>query len=211
VSLPSKSLIAAVCVVGAAAVAWRSLQRTPPPDHSLEEQAVQSVVDVPRARSSVDSEPPAPLESERPIAAVAAQSTERESASSDQEGIRGPAELLAERRAEADAAVAEAYALATSFAVESRDRTWAETTEAELSNRIAQTAGLELTTLRIECRETVCRIDFTFPSRAYMETSGGDLAITALSGTRTYETGDLILVGDNGTLTYYVQLRESAD
>jgi hypothetical protein len=198
--------------MGAAVAAWRSMQRTPP-DHSIEERAVQSVAEVPSAPSFGETEPNASLESEGPIATVAGpQTPTRESASSDQEPgrIRGPGELLAERRAEADAALSETYALATAFAVESRDRTWAETTEAELSNRIAQVAGLELTTLRIECRETVCRIDFTFPSRAYLETSGGDLAIGALGGTRRYETGDLILVGDNGTLTYYLRLREPA-
>jgi hypothetical protein len=151
-----------------------------------------------------------PLESEHPIAAVpVTQSADQDTAfGRDSEQIGDSGDPLAERQTATNAALSEAYTLATSFAAESRDRTWAETAEAELSSRVAQAAGLELTTMRIECHETVCRIDFTFPSREYLEKSGGDLAVTALNGTPGGETGGLILVGDNGTLTYYLRLRE---
>jgi hypothetical protein len=77
-----------------------------------------------------------------------------------------------------------------------------------LSGRIAQSPGLELTTLRIECRESVCRIDFIFPTQEYLQTAGGQMAMAALNGTPGYTTGGLILVGGDGTLTCYVRLRE---
>ena len=118
---------------------------------------------------------------------------------------------LADERARMTAAFGAASALSPKFASETRDRTWAETAEAELSGRIAQAAGLKLATLRIECRETVCRIDFTFPTREDMQASGGAIAMGAVNGTPGYETGGLILVGDDGTLTYYVRLREADD
>jgi hypothetical protein len=181
-----------------------------PADRSLEAQAT---INAPAAPSPVLPEPKATLEDESAVAAVPREeSTEGVSTPGhDSEQRSEPIDPLTSQRARMDAAMSAAWALSPAFRSETRDRTWAETAEAELSSRIAQAAGLELTTLRIECRETVCRIDFTFPSRENMQTSGGAMATAAVNGTPGYKTGGLILLGEDGTLTYYVRLREPGE
>ncbi|HUQ50806.1 MAG TPA: hypothetical protein VM692_01210 [Gammaproteobacteria bacterium] len=196
--------------------AWFSIHRTkrvsPQAAQSVGDQAVARLV-VPSEQRSILREPTAQSESERAVGTVQIAEPAGQDLASDRdsEHAADPSAALAERRASMNAAAAKASALAPLFMSASRDRTWAETAEAELSSRIAQVAGLELTTLRIECRETVCRIDFTFPSPEYLETSGGEMAMAAVNGTPGYETGGLILVGNDGTLTHYVPLRELGD
>lgn len=116
---------------------------------------------------------------------------------------------LTEQRTRMTAAASAASALGRMFLSESRERSWADTAEAELGSRIAQAPGLKLTTLQVECRETICRMHFTFPTREEVQ-AGGPLVMAAVNGTPGYKTGGLILLGEDGTLTYYVRLRELA-
>jgi len=208
-----RSLIV-VSVVGALFASWLAInlrgRSQSPADRSLE---AQPTINAPAAPSPGPLEPKATLDDESAVAAVPReQSTEDVSTSGqDSEQRSEPIDPLTSQRARMDAAMSAAWALSPTFRSETRDRTWAETAEAEISSRIAQAASLELTTLRVECRETVCRIDFTFPSRENLQTSGGAKAMAAVNGTPGYKTGGLILLGEDGTLTYYVRLREPGE
>lgn len=51
------------------------------------------------------------------------------------------------------------------FAAETRDSEWALATEARLLDEVAQADRLSLTTVQVECRETVCHLRMTFPLR----------------------------------------------
>jgi hypothetical protein len=50
------------------------------------------------------------------------------------------------------------------FSMEGRSTSWAPTTEARILDEVAQVDRLSLTTLNVECRETVCELRMTFPS-----------------------------------------------
>lgn len=201
-------------VAGALVAAWLALSRSvpaPSPPQSIEERAPIAL-----EAAGVSSSSPRELSIGREGAGASAADfrgapSERaalppEDAQPDVES-RNP---LSEQRARMAAAVSAAGALAPTFRSEARDRTWAETAEAELGSRIAQAAGLELTTLRIECRTTVCQMHFTFPGEAERR-AGGTLALTAVNGTPGYTTGGLVLIGDDATLTHYVRLRDARD
>ncbi len=100
--------------------------------------------------------------------------------------------------------------LASVFLSENRERTWAEIAEAELNGRIAQATGLRLTNLRTECRERICRIDFTFPNLEYLRTHGAAMIADALNGTPGFEAGGSIVEGSDGGQIYYLQRSASA-
>ena len=48
--------------------------------------------------------------------------------------------------------------LGSTFANESRDRSWAEFEESRILDRLSQTQGLEIATFDVECRETICHV-----------------------------------------------------
>ena len=196
----------AVCVAGALTAAWFAMSRSgvdrPPPEQSLEHSATAvEVGDVSRKVTTAPEGAGAIATDPGPEVAEHASSPDDDSPNVDS------SDPLTEQRTRMTAAASAASALARTFLSESRDRTWADTAEAELGNRIAQAPGLKLTTLRIECRETVCRMHFTFPAREELQ-SGGPMVMAAVNGTPGYKTGGLILLGEDGTLTYYVRLRE---
>ena len=67
----------------------------------------------------------------------------------------------------------DAAALRRRYESESRHREWADSTEGYLLGHIAQTAGLTVTTLQVECRQTTCRVQIRFPSEADFRASAG--------------------------------------
>ena len=188
-----------LAVIGTLVVVWLSIRsdRARSPADQVVEEHEAPTIDVPATPSSVPTEPRTTDKS--PEAAVPGEQSTEDVATSNQEQESDPADPLTAQRTRMNAAMRAATALAPTFLSESRDRTWAEIAEAELSGRIAQSAGLELTTLRIECRETVCRIDFTFPTLEYARASGGAMATAAVNGTPDYKTGGLILFGEDGS------------
>ena len=52
------------------------------------------------------------------------------------------------------------------FQAEPVDREWAPGAEAELLRKLAEIPGLKVTTMRVECRSTMCRLDLTLPAGA---------------------------------------------
>ena len=51
------------------------------------------------------------------------------------------------------------------FAGETVDRDWAPRVEAQILSGFAQQTGLKLTSLQVECRATLCRVQMTQPTR----------------------------------------------
>jgi hypothetical protein len=192
----------AVCIAGALTAAWFAMSRSgldrSPPERSLEHPATALEVTAATERAGA-------------IATGREQDFEERAPSADDDPPNVDSnDPVTDQRTAMTAAASAASALARTFLSESRDRSWADTAEAELGSRIAQAPGLKLTTLRIECRETVCRMYFTFPAREEVQ-AGGPLVMAAVNGTPGYKTGGLILLGEDGTLTYYVRLRESGE
>jgi hypothetical protein len=58
------------------------------------------------------------------------------------------------------------------FGAEAIDSEWAPGAEAALLAKIAQTPGLELIDLQVQCRSTMCRLELTQPRRIPGETAG---------------------------------------
>ena len=61
------------------------------------------------------------------------------------------------------------------FAAQSRDPVWSTATEADILGQIAGIAGLELASLNVECRTTLCRLQFV--SRGPCQASRGPFSL----------------------------------
>ena len=66
------------------------------------------------------------------------------------------------------------------FGKQTRDDEWADASEALILKRFANAPGLKLSDLRVECRDTICRVHAAFPSREYQDTTGNRLVAQAL-------------------------------
>ena len=63
--------------------------------------------------------------------------------------------------------------LSMRFESESRDENWANATERIVVDGLTQISGVTtVTSLTVDCRETVCRLQMAFPSRDYVPTQG---------------------------------------
>lgn len=49
------------------------------------------------------------------------------------------------------------------FAIESDDTTWSEATEARILNQVSSATGLSLSDVQVDCRTSMCRVQFTDP------------------------------------------------
>ena len=89
---------------------------------------------------------------------------------------------------------------------QSRDPAWADGAEAVILEQIAQ-SGVELADIRLDCRETVCRAFFVFPSREYQESAGNRLVATAIGEAPGFARGAKIARSRDGppTVEYYRQ------
>jgi hypothetical protein len=70
--------------------------------------------------------------------------------------------------------------LDSAFGEQARDDEWADASEALILKRFANAPGLKLSDLRVECRDTICRVHAVFPSREYQATTGNRLVAQAL-------------------------------
>jgi hypothetical protein len=87
-----------------------------------------------------------------------------------------------------------------------RDAEWAGATESLILQRFSDASGLKLADLRVECRETICRIHLAFPSAEYQESEGNTLAAKALHELPGFADGGQVIPSRWGpTLDYYVQ------
>jgi len=121
----------------------------------------------PRAPAAVPVEPPAAA----PAPGVARSPLPGEVPSTPM------ADLMAARNADTPAELAENE---KEFFAEPIDTTWASGAEAALLARIAETPGLQLTELQVQCRSTMCRLQLTRPSGARGVQGGGPtLSISA--------------------------------
>jgi hypothetical protein len=72
--------------------------------------------------------------------------------------------------------------------------------------RFADAPGLRLADLRVECRETICRIHLAFPTAEYQQSEGNELAANALDKVPGFADGGQIVPSRWGpTLDYYLQ------
>jgi hypothetical protein len=102
--------------------------------------------------------------------------------------------------------------LEAAFLTQTRDTEWAEATETLILDRLARAPGLELSGLVVECRDTICHIDLTFPTREYQETTGDRLVADALHEMPGFAPGGAIIPArDQPTSEYYLQRRAGVD
>ena len=96
--------------------------------------------------------------------------------------------------------------LGWAFDDQARDNEWAGETESMILQRFSDTSGLKLADLRVECRETICRIHLAFPTAEYQESEGNELAANALDRLPGFADGGQIIPSRWGpTLDYYLQ------
>jgi len=96
--------------------------------------------------------------------------------------------------------------LGWAFDDQARDDAWAGATESMILQRFADTPGLKLADLRVECRETICKIHLAFPTAEYQESEGNGLAANALDKLPGFADGGQIIPSRWGpTLDYYLQ------
>lgn len=97
--------------------------------------------------------------------------------------------------------------LASTYPTQARNPAWAEAAERMIYSRIAEAPGLELSDFLVECRETICRLRFVFPTEEYQRTSGETLVANALNEMPEFSTSGEIVFPDDGTPTveYYLQ------
>ena len=102
--------------------------------------------------------------------------------------------------------------LDTAFRLQTRDGGWADATEALILRRFANVEGLRLADLSVQCRDTVCRVHVAFPSVEYEETTGNQLAFSALRDLPGFAAGGKIIHGPAEPMfDYYVQRRKPAE
>lgn len=98
--------------------------------------------------------------------------------------------------------------LDSAFVEQTRDDEWAGASETLILKRIADAPGLKLSDLRVECRDTICRIHAAFPTQEYQETTGNRLVADALENLPGFERGGKIIPPrDLPTIDYYFQRR----
>jgi hypothetical protein len=96
--------------------------------------------------------------------------------------------------------------LGWAFDDQTRDFEWAGATESLILQRFSDASGLKLADLRVECRETICRIHLAFPTAEYQESEGNELAANALDKLPGFANGAQIIPSRWGpTLDYYLQ------
>jgi hypothetical protein len=99
--------------------------------------------------------------------------------------------------------------LDSAFAAQAREPDWADAAEAAFSARIADVPGLELSDFAVQCRETVCRLHFVFPTEAYRHSAGYGLLGDALQDAPGFVDGGKLVEAHDGTAAadFYVQRR----
>lgn len=99
--------------------------------------------------------------------------------------------------------------LDSAFAAQARDTEWANAAEAALSVRIAEASGLQLSDFAVQCRETICRLHFVFPTESYRQSAGYARLGDALQDAPGFVDGGKIVEAHDGTAAadYYVQRR----
>jgi hypothetical protein len=96
--------------------------------------------------------------------------------------------------------------LGWAFEAQTRDAEWADATESLILKRFADAPGLMLADLRVECRETICRIHLAFPTSAYQESAGNRLAADALDELPGFAPGGKIVPSRSSpALDHYLQ------
>jgi len=98
--------------------------------------------------------------------------------------------------------------LDSAFVEQARDAEWAGASEALILKRLADAPGLKLSELRVECRDTICRLHAAFPTRDYQESTGNRLVADALQELPGFAPGGKgIAPRETPTITYYLQRR----
>ena len=98
--------------------------------------------------------------------------------------------------------------LDSAFVEQARNVEWADASEALILKRLAGAPGLKLSELRVECRDTICRIHAAFPTRDYQESTGNRLVADALQDLPGFAPGGKgIAAHETPTITYYFQRR----
>jgi hypothetical protein len=98
--------------------------------------------------------------------------------------------------------------LDSAFVAQTRDAEWAVATEALILTRFADAPGLRLSDLRVECRDTICRVHAAFPTQEYKETTGNRLVAMALHELPGFARGGKIAPPRGApTVDYYLQRR----
>jgi len=94
------------------------------------------------------------------------------------------------------------------FVEQARNAEWADASEALILTRLAGAPSLKLSELRVECRDTICRIHAAFPTLDYRESTGNRLVADALKDLPGFAPGGKgIVPHETPTLTYYFQRR----
>jgi len=99
--------------------------------------------------------------------------------------------------------------LASVFRVQVRDDEWADATEAMILGRLADVPGLKLAELSVQCRDTVCRLHFAFPTGEYQDATGNRLVADALDEVPGLRIGWIHSGSDAPTIDYYFQRRKT--
>lgn len=100
--------------------------------------------------------------------------------------------------------------LDSAFLRQTRDPVWASPTEELILQRLARAPGLLLSSVVVECRETICRIQLAFPTSEYQTATGNALASNALNELPMFVRGAKVVPprGEEATLGYYFQRRK---
>ena len=94
------------------------------------------------------------------------------------------------------------------FVEQPRDDEWADASETLILKRVADAPGLKLSDLRVECRDTICRIHAAFPTREYQETTGNRLVAVALQDLPGFARGAKVnRLRHEAAVDYYFQRR----
>jgi hypothetical protein len=98
--------------------------------------------------------------------------------------------------------------LDSAFVDQTRDDQWAAATETLILKRVAEVPGLMLSDLRVECRDTICRIHAAFPTRDYQDATGNRLFAGSLQALPGFAPGGKVIPPRNApTIDYYFQRR----
>jgi hypothetical protein len=98
------------------------------------------------------------------------------------------------------------------FLEQGRAPAWAADAEALILRRLTEAPSLRLSSLTVECRDTICHIDLVFPTLAYQNDAGNRLAADALKDLPGFSSGAKIVPSHNApSMAYYIQRRKVPD
>ena len=99
--------------------------------------------------------------------------------------------------------------LERTFPTQTRDADWARSAETLILRRLTEAQGLALAELGVECRDTICHVRLTFPTKEYQQAMGNRLWADALDALPGFEPGGQFVPSEtDATMDTYIQRRK---